>query len=134
MVLACLQDPRKEVIPSRGLFTQMVGLRLKDQSETSMVLGDLALSSGALCHRITRDLPGVGFVVPEDGTPPIRVRAGYATDEAIRIVASRYPAPVQVPVNVPQNLEPGSARRPQRPRATRGTRSDPAERFGERAS
>ena len=43
MVFACLQDPRKEVIPSRGLFTQMVGLRLKDLSETAMVLGEVAV-------------------------------------------------------------------------------------------
>ena len=84
MVVACLQDPRKEVIPSRGLFTQMVGLRLKDLSETSMVLGEVAVESGAHCHRITRDVPGTGFVVPEDGGPPLKVRAGYASDEAIR--------------------------------------------------
>lgn len=38
-----LQDPRTEVIPSRGLFTQMIGLRLKDLSETAMVLGEVAL-------------------------------------------------------------------------------------------
>ena len=46
VVFACLQDPRKEVIPSRGLFTQMVGLRLKDVGETSMVLGEAAVASG----------------------------------------------------------------------------------------
>ena len=55
VVFACLQDPRKEVIPSRGLFTQMVGLRLKDLSETAMVLGELAVQSGAHCHRIGPD-------------------------------------------------------------------------------
>lgn len=90
VVFACLQDPRKEVIPSRGLFTQMVGLRLKDLSETSMVLGDQAVTAGAWCHRIGRDVPGTGYVVPEDGTHPVRVRAGYASDEAIRRVAADY--------------------------------------------
>lgn len=100
MVFACLQDPRKEVIPSRGLFTQMVGLRLKDQSETTMVLGDTVAQGGALCHRITRDVPGTGYVVPEDGGPPMRVRAGFVPDELIREVAAKYAAPLQVELEV----------------------------------
>jgi DNA segregation ATPase FtsK/SpoIIIE, S-DNA-T family len=100
-VFACLQDPRKEVIPSRGLFTQMVGLRLKDVSETAMVLGDSAAATGALCHRILRTHPGVGFVVPEDGGFPVRVRAGFVSDAAIRSTAHRFatasPAPMATP-------------------------------------
>ena len=98
MVFACLQDPRKEVIPSRGLFTQMVGLRLKDQSETAMVLGETAVVSGALCHRIRRDAPGTGYVLPEEGGHPIRVRAGYAPDHAIQRVAEKYGTPMRVPI------------------------------------
>lgn len=101
MVFACLQDPRKEVIPARGLFTQMVGLRLKDFSETSMVLGEVSVLSGALCHRITRDQPGTGYVLPEDGSHPIRVRAGYASDEAIREVAQTYATGTRIPIVVP---------------------------------
>lgn len=99
MVFACLQDPRKEVIPSRGLFTQMIGLRLKDLSETTMVLGEMAVQSGAHCHRITRDIPGTGYVIPEDGGHPIRVRAGYASDDAIRRVAAEYATPTVLPVD-----------------------------------
>ena len=113
MVFACLQDPRKEVIPSRGLFTQMVGLRLKDLSETSMVLGELAVLSGAHCHRIPRDVPGTGYVQLEDGGHPIRVRAGYASDDAIRAVAERFATPTKIPVVVPDpGDEPASRRRP----------------------
>jgi S-DNA-T family DNA segregation ATPase FtsK/SpoIIIE len=113
MVFACLQDPRKEVIPSRGLFTQMVGLRLKDQSETTMVLGDAAAQGGALCHRITRDVPGTGYVVPEDGSPPMRVRAGYAPDDLIRRTADEYAAPVQMQLEVPAPV-PGDGPRSRR--------------------
>jgi S-DNA-T family DNA segregation ATPase FtsK/SpoIIIE len=102
MVFACLQDPRKEVIPARGLFTQMVGLRLKDLSETSMVLGEVAVLSGALCHRITRDQPGTGYVLPEDGSHPIRVRAGYAADEAIRAVAQEFGTATRIPIVAPE--------------------------------
>ena len=93
VVFACLQDPRKEVIPSRGLFTQMIGLRLKDVSETTMVLGETALSSGAHCHRIQRSVPGTGYVIPEEGGYPIRVRAGFASDHAIRQVAKNFATP-----------------------------------------
>jgi len=101
MVVACLQDPRKEVIPARGLFTQMVGLRLKDLSETSMVLGEVAVLSGALCHRITVDQPGTGYVLPEDGSHPIRVRAGYASDDAIRTVAQQFGTATRIPIVAP---------------------------------
>lgn len=101
VVFACLQDPRKEVIPSRGLFTQMIGLRLKDYSETAMVLGDQALTGGALCHRISRATPGMGYVVPEDGGAPVRVRAGFVSDDVIRELSSAFAAPTHLPVIVP---------------------------------
>jgi S-DNA-T family DNA segregation ATPase FtsK/SpoIIIE len=119
VVFACLQDPRKEVIPARGLFTQMIGLRLKDLSETAMVLGEAAVTSGAHCHRITRHTPGMGYVVPEDGGYPIRVRAGYASDHAIRSVATRFATPVQQTLVVPPAVE--DERRPaRRPRSGAG--------------
>jgi S-DNA-T family DNA segregation ATPase FtsK/SpoIIIE len=95
VVFACLQDPRKEVIPSRGLFTQMIGLRLKDVSETTMVLGETAVSSGAHCHRVDRGAPGTGYVIPEEGGYPIRVRAGFASDHSIRQVAREFATPFQ---------------------------------------
>jgi S-DNA-T family DNA segregation ATPase FtsK/SpoIIIE len=112
VVFACLQDPRKEVIPARGLFTQMIGLRLKDLSETAMVLGEAAVTSGAHCHRISRHTPGMGYVVPEDGGYPIRVRAGHASDHAIRSVAARFATPVQQTQVVPPVLD--DERRPAR--------------------
>ena len=52
VVFACLQDPRKEVIPSRGLFTQMVGLRLKDAD------GDLDGARGGRCRLRVRSATG----------------------------------------------------------------------------
>jgi DNA segregation ATPase FtsK/SpoIIIE, S-DNA-T family len=116
MVFACLQDPRKEVIPSRGLFTQMVGLRLKDLSETAMVLGETAVESGAWCHRITRNVPGTGFVLPEDGTHPVRVRAGFASDDLIRSVAREYATASRVTLVLPEGEHHLS--RSKRPRAS----------------
>jgi S-DNA-T family DNA segregation ATPase FtsK/SpoIIIE len=122
VVFACLQDPRKEVIPARGLFTQMIGLRLRDQTEAAMVLGDGAVATGAACHRIPPSTPGVGYVVPEEGGYPIRVRAGFASDEAIRTVARDFATPVQMPVVIPKEAasSPSSADRGSRRRDRRG--------------
>jgi S-DNA-T family DNA segregation ATPase FtsK/SpoIIIE len=121
VVFACLQDPRKEVIPSRGLFTQMVGLRLKDVSETAMVLGEAAVTSGALCHRITPATPGMGYVVPEDGGFPIRVRTGYVSDHAVQSVAAEFATPIQEPVVVPEPDPDDQLARVRRGRSAPGT-------------
>jgi S-DNA-T family DNA segregation ATPase FtsK/SpoIIIE len=65
----------------------------------------VAVLTGAHCHQITRDVPGTGYVLPEDGSHPIRVRAGYASDEAIAAVASAFATPTKVPVVVPEGLD-----------------------------
>jgi S-DNA-T family DNA segregation ATPase FtsK/SpoIIIE len=61
-VVAALQDPRKDVLPFRDLFTYRIALRLAEDSHVDMVLGDGALDRGAACHLIPATLPGVGFV------------------------------------------------------------------------
>ena len=119
IVFACLQDPRKETLPARGLFTQTVGLRLRDGLETSMVLGDGAVAEGALCHKISPDTPGVAYVLPDDGTPPQRVRAGLITDDMIRDAAARYCAPRQIPIVLPDPPNPRESREPRTPRQPR---------------
>lgn len=119
-VFACLQDPRKETLPARGLFTQTIGLRLRDAMETAMVLGEGMREKGALCHDIPPTMPGVAFVVPEDGSDPVRVRAGIVTDEMIRDAARDFAAPEQIPIVVPEPAaaEPASASRSRRSRRT----------------
>ena len=48
VVVALVQDPRKETVGMRGLFTQTVALRLRSAEETRMVLGDgMAAGAGA---------------------------------------------------------------------------------------
>lgn len=117
VVFACLQDPRKETLPARGLFTQTIGLRLRDRTETGMVLGDGAVEGGARCHEISPATPGVAYVVPDDGTPPVRVRAAHVPDEQIRDAALSYFAPTQVPIVVPE-----APREPKRTPRTRQPR------------
>lgn len=119
IVFACLQDPRKETLPARGLFTQTVGLRLRDRMETAMVLGDGAVAAGALCHEISPDTPGVAYVLSEDQGIPERVRAGLITDDMIRDAAARYPAPRQISIIVPEPV----ADTPRPPRTRREPRT-----------
>lgn len=117
ILFACLQDPRKETLPARGLFTQTVGLRLRDRTETAMVLGDGAVAAGGLCHEISASTPGVAYVLSENGGTPLRVPAAFAPDEQIRDAAATYFAPHPVEVLVPPPPEPAS--RPSRRRQTR---------------
>lgn len=117
VVFACLQDPRKETLPARGLFTQTVGLRLRDRMETTMVLGEGAVQAGAQCHDIPSTTPGVAYVVPDDGSLPQRVRAAHVPDEQIREAALTYFAPNQRPIVVP--VDPPTPSRSSRSRQPR---------------
>ena len=88
VVVAFLQDPRKEVLPMRGLFTQTIALRLRSRDEVIMVLGE-GLADAAPAHRISPDLPGTGYLIAEDGHVT-KVRADYWTDDQIRSTAKKY--------------------------------------------
>src|SRR6202008_2246158 len=48
-VLACLRDPRKEVLPFRNLFPTRIALRLSEDTEVDLVLNDGTRDRGALC-------------------------------------------------------------------------------------
>jgi S-DNA-T family DNA segregation ATPase FtsK/SpoIIIE len=90
VVLACVQDPRKEVVGMRGLFTQTIALRLRSAEETRMVLGD-GTAALAPAHRLSPAAPGSAWVIEEDGTLD-RVRADYWPDQLVRETAATYPA------------------------------------------
>lgn len=90
VVVAFVQDPRKEVINARGLFTQTVALRLRSADETNMVLGD-GMAPVAPAHRILKQAQGTAWIIAEDGSTD-RVRADYWPDHIIRRVAELYPA------------------------------------------
>jgi len=110
MVVACLQDPRKEVIPMRGLFPQTLGLRLRDATETDMILGDTARRAGAHCEHIPAALPGVGWMVPDTGGPAIRFRLAHVTDADITTATGRFHATRHIPIVVPAPAPPARER------------------------
>jgi S-DNA-T family DNA segregation ATPase FtsK/SpoIIIE len=95
LVVAAVQDPRKEVLTFRGLFPTKIALRLDDESQVDMVLGDGALQRGAGCHLIPADEAtgaGTAYVVDEGDPWPVRVRAGHVTDADIADMVRRWPA------------------------------------------
>ncbi|MBO0880024.1 MAG: cell division protein FtsK [Mycobacterium sp.] len=98
VLVAALQDPRKEVLGLRNLFPTKIGMRLDEKTQVDMVLGDGARDAGALCHKIPDSLPGVGFVKLDGLREPVRVRAAYLTDADITALAKMYPAARAAPV------------------------------------
>jgi S-DNA-T family DNA segregation ATPase FtsK/SpoIIIE len=93
VVVAFVQDPRKEVVGMRSLFTQTVALRLRSADETAMVLGD-GMHRLAPAHRISPSRPGTGWIVEDTGAAD-RVRADYWPDGLIRSIAARCAADLE---------------------------------------
>lgn len=105
--IGALQDPRKEVLSFRDLFTTRIALRLVEDDQVDMVLGDGARDRGAQCDRIPKSLPGVGYVLLDGDREPTRVRAAYVTDTQITDMATTYPAPKLAPATAPLRLVSG---------------------------
>ncbi|QKW39384.1 cell division protein FtsK [Actinomadura sp. NAK00032] len=86
-VIGAQQDARKEVNNLRNLFPDRIALRLDEDEQVDMVLGDGARNRGALADQIS-SVPeigaGVGFVRLEASPDPVRVRAAYVCDSDIR--------------------------------------------------
>ena len=72
-VVGALQDPRKDVISLRNLFSTRIALRLDESDQMDMVLGDGARDRGALADQISPDPytgAGVGYVRLEASPRP----------------------------------------------------------------
>ena len=93
VLVAALQDPRKEVLGLRNLFPTKIGMRLDEKTQVDMVLGDGARDAGAACHKIPESTPGVAYVRVDGVREPVRVRATWLDDAAVTALAATYPAP-----------------------------------------
>jgi len=89
-VVAAVQDPAKDTLPVRQLFTVRIGLRLTEATQTTMVLGQGARDAGAECDRIPDTTPGVGYMMVDGTAHAQRVRAFHVTDHDITALASRF--------------------------------------------
>ena len=92
-LIAAIQDPSKDTLPVRQLFTVRIGLRLTEASQTAMVLGQGARDAGAECDLIPDTTPGVGYMMIDGTAEPQRVRAFNVTDPDIADLATRFAPP-----------------------------------------
>ncbi|WP_100525559.1 FtsK/SpoIIIE domain-containing protein [Mycobacteroides abscessus] len=90
-VVGAIQDPSKDALPLRQLFTVRIGLRLTEASQTAMVLGQGARDAGAECDLIPDSTPGVGYVMIDGTATPTRVRAFHVTDSDISYLVRIFP-------------------------------------------
>jgi S-DNA-T family DNA segregation ATPase FtsK/SpoIIIE len=93
-VVGAIQDPSKDALPLRQLFTARIGLRMTEASQTAMVLGQAARDAGAECDLIPDSTPGVGYAIVDGTAHPTRVRAFYVTDADIAYLVRTFPAPL----------------------------------------
>ncbi|SIJ23197.1 cell division protein FtsK [Mycobacteroides abscessus subsp. abscessus] len=92
-VVGAIQDPSKDALPLRQLFTVRIGLRMTESSQTTMILGQAARDAGAECELIPDATPGVGYVMIDGTATPQRVRAFWVTDTDIAYLVRMFPAP-----------------------------------------
>src|ERR687898_2050493 len=83
VIVAAVQDPRKDTSPARDLFPCRIALRLTEAEQVNLVLGHGARDRGARCDAIPESLPGVGYVQVDGIAEPVRVRFAHITDSHI---------------------------------------------------
>ncbi|MFC3495454.1 FtsK/SpoIIIE domain-containing protein [Glycomyces rhizosphaerae] len=81
-----VQEPTKDVVSCRELFTLRVCLRATNAAHADMVLGDGMRTRGAIADEIPAvpESAGIGFKVAQYTRTPVRVRAAYSSDADIR--------------------------------------------------
>ncbi|MGW6449375.1 FtsK/SpoIIIE domain-containing protein [Lentzea sp. NPDC055074] len=94
-VVGLVQDPRKEVVSFRHLFTTRVALRLDEPVQVDMVLGDGVRQRGAAAHEISENTPGVAWLKEDGQREPERARAFHVTDADL-VELGVYLAPATV--------------------------------------
>jgi DNA segregation ATPase FtsK/SpoIIIE, S-DNA-T family len=119
VVIAAVQDPRKEVVAARNLFGQVICLRVKESAETDMVLD--AMAKRAPAHLISSLAPGTAWVVDDTGNAD-RVRADYWPDHVIRSVAVKHPTDIRLQLPALDADDDTPTRAPRRPRSPRRVR------------
>jgi S-DNA-T family DNA segregation ATPase FtsK/SpoIIIE len=90
-----VQEPTKDTVPVRELFPRRICLRVSAKSHVGMVLGEGAYERGAWANRIGESEAGTGYVVGEGIREPLRIRAGWVPDEAIKQLEKFITGPVE---------------------------------------
>ncbi|MBN9795137.1 cell division protein FtsK [Pseudonocardia sp. TMWB2A] len=101
-----VQEPTKDTVPVRELFPRRICLRVASKSHVGMVLGDQAYDRGAWANRIGEFEAGVGYLFGEGVREPLRVRAAWVPDEAIKALERFVTAPSPDPARRPAPVLP----------------------------
>lgn len=88
VVLALTQDPRVNSFPLRPRFPQRMALKLNDEAEARMALGDIAVDHGAAPWLIPSNKPGSCWFSDLDTGDVQFFRARYVSDEELRTLGS----------------------------------------------
>jgi hypothetical protein len=72
----------------RDLVPQRISMATRNREATEMILGSGAVAAGALSHEIRDDQPGTGYTMSESDRVAQRVRAAYARDEDLALIAA----------------------------------------------
>ncbi|MGQ0576740.1 MAG: FtsK/SpoIIIE domain-containing protein [Pseudonocardia sp.] len=90
-VMGYVQEPTKDVVDVRDLFTVRLCLAVTAASHVDMALGDGARDRGALADQIPGDEAhaGIGFVLDDVTRAPVRFRAGWVSDRDIDELVAR---------------------------------------------
>jgi S-DNA-T family DNA segregation ATPase FtsK/SpoIIIE len=95
-VVACAQDPRKEVNSLRNLFPQRIGLQFDEESDVDLAMGKGAVSKGAMCHLIPKnpkhypDWAGIAYELYSGETAARKTRTAHVTDSDIDFMVLEY--------------------------------------------
>jgi S-DNA-T family DNA segregation ATPase FtsK/SpoIIIE len=98
-VIGQIQDPRKQILDCRHLFSVKIAMRLDEAEQVDMVLGEGVRDRGAAAHEISEDTPGVAWVKIDGRRDPDRARAFHSTDADLDelstyVTAGRRAAPL----------------------------------------
>jgi S-DNA-T family DNA segregation ATPase FtsK/SpoIIIE len=96
-----VQEPTKDTVPVRDLFPRRVCLRVATKSHVGMVLGENAYDRGAWANRIGESEAGVGYLFGEGIREPLRVRAGWVSDEQVKQLESFVTGRIDYPRTAP---------------------------------
>jgi S-DNA-T family DNA segregation ATPase FtsK/SpoIIIE len=94
-VVAAVQDPSKDVLPIRQLFSIRIGMRMTESTQTAMVLGAAARDAGAVCDEIPTTTPGVAYVCQDGRAEPVRARAFNVSDADIDYLTTQFAIPTK---------------------------------------
>lgn len=110
VVMAATQAPSKELLDTvREFFPTRVCLRVVDWRHVDMALGQGARDRGAASDKVALRTPGRGFVFDEGSEGMVEVQFDWVSDDDIRALCQRFPAPGAAPYLAAEDAAPALA-------------------------